>query len=239
MSAPRLPRASRVARIAKWIGQQSNPLITELQLETEGDGDSRDRIASWTRGKGFSPQTVAEEIEDILSSILAENESKVVARLVWLTDQGAIWTSFPIKLEPEGGSQAFDGSQKNFLVQYQRHMEAMAQNYAKAIDAVLHRGDAISDGYEKTIASLTRLLETRENRASDLEERIARLRDENAELAAQVTQTESVAEQAIEQAENAASEIAARKESEGTDGQMLKLLAKVASDVAESPKKQA
>lgn len=225
MSPPKLPRASRVGRIAKWLAQQANPLVTELQLETEGDGDTSERIATWIRDKTFDATAVAQEVEDILSSILAEQETKVVARLVWLTDQGARWTTFPIKIEAETGSQAFDGSTKNLLVQQQRHIEGIALTYFKATDQVLRT-------YSTTLESLTRLIEARENRSADLETEIARLRDENAQLASQVTQTETLAEQAIASAESAASEMAARKESEGTDGQMLKLLSKVATDVA-------
>lgn len=227
-----LPRATRVGRIAKWLSQQTNPLITEVQLETDGDGETTERVASWVRDKNFDPRAVAQEVEDLVSGILEEQDTKVSARLVWLTDQGQRWTSYPIVLHPEGGSQAFDGTQRSLLVQQQRHIEAIAQNYAKAIDQVLNRGDTMHTVYASTLQSLTRLIESRENRSADLENEIARLRDENSQLAAQVTQTESLAEQAIESAETAASELAARKDSEGTDGQMLKLLSKVASDVA-------
>lgn len=229
-----LPRASRVGRIAKWLRQQTNPLVTELHLETEngGDGEKPDRVATWARDKNFDPDTVAQDIEDMLSSIVTEQESKVTARLVWVTESGKPWTTFPLKLEPEGGAQIFDGTQKSQTIQSQRHHEAMAMTYAQATEKILHRGDTMHQIYTDTLKALTRLIESRENRSADLETEIARLRDENAQLSAQAMQTETVAEQAIEAAEQAEAEIKARKESEGTDGQMLKLLSKVAGDLA-------
>lgn len=225
---PSASKASRVSRMLKWIQQQANPLVCELQLELDSEAESADRIAAWLRDKSFNPADIAAEIEEILSAISAEQDTRITGRLVWLTDKGARWSTFPIKMEPESGSQAFDGSTRNLLVQQQRHIEGIALTYFKATDNVLKT-------YSATMESLTTLLQTRENRAADLELEIARLRDENAQLQAQNTQTESMAEDAVRQAEQAAEELASRKDSQGTDGQMLKLLSKVAGDIA-SPK---
>jgi DNA repair exonuclease SbcCD ATPase subunit len=216
----------------KWIQQQSNPLVSELQLELDGETESNpERIAAWVRDKHFSPENIAAEIEEILASISAEQDTRITGRLVWLTDKGARWTSFPIRVEPESGSQAFDGSARNLLVQQQRHIEGIALTYFKATDNVLKT-------YASTLESLTNLLETRENRAADLEIEVARLRDENAQLSSQAIQTEAIAEEAVKQAEQAADEMAAKKDSAATDGQMIKLLSKVAGDMI-PPKKVA
>jgi len=235
MTAPKLPRGSRVARISKWLSQQSNPLVTELHLETDTDSDTPDRVASWTRDKSFDPNAIAQEIDDILESIVAEQDQKVMARLVWLLESGARWTTFPIKIEPEGGGQNFDGTQRNLLIQEQRHLEGMALTYSKATQSVLATYHGLEAAYGRTIDALTRVIESRENRTADLETELARLRDENATLSAQALQTETIAEQAMTSAEQAAEELAAKRDSEGTDGQMLKLLSKVASDAMAPP----
>lgn len=237
MTAPKLPRGSRVTRIARWLAQQSNPLITQLLLETEGEGETADRVASWVRDKSFDPATVAQEIEDLLTSILTEQESKVVARLVWLTDTDQRWTTFPIKIEPEGGSPILDGSARNLLIQEQRHLEGMALTYAKATEQILAKFDSLDKVYGRTMDALVRVIESRENRTADLENELARLRDHNAQLSAQVMQTETIAEQAVESAEAAAEELASRRDSEGSDKQMMTLLSKVAMDVAKAPAK--
>jgi len=225
MTAGRLPRTSRVARILKWITQQSNPMVTELLLETESSENEPDRVASWVRDKSFLPSDVANEIDEILMSIATEQEQRVSARLVFLTDKGVRWTTFPLKIEPEGGAQAFDGSTKNLLVQQQRHIEGIALTYFKATDAVLKT-------YSTTLESLTKLIDARETRSADLEIEIARLRDENASLQAQQLEAAQVAAQAVESAENAADELAKSRETSAKDGQMLTLLTKVAGDMA-------
>lgn len=229
-----LPRNSRLHRIAKWIAQQANPLVTELLLETDSGADNdngTERLATWVRDKSFVPHEIAEEIEELLSGVATEAERKIAARLVWVTDKGARWTSFPLQIEPEGGvTQAFDGTQKNLLVQQQRHIEGIALTYFKATEAVLGT-------YRTTLESLTKLIDARETRSADLEVEIARLRDENSTLQAQHLEASQVATQAVEAAESAAEELEKTRETSAKDGQMLTLLTKVAGDMA--AKKQA
>lgn len=217
-------KSTRTSRMLKWLQQQQSPIAIDLRLELDGEGDAVETVACWSRNsETYDPASIAAEIDEILCAISSEQDAKITGRLAWLTATGVRWTTFPIKVEPESGSQAFDGSSRNLLVQQQRHIESMALTYFKATDAVLKT-------YSSTLDSITRLLETRENRSSDLELEIARLRDENAALTSQANQTSDLAENALKQAEDAASKLESQKGSSG-DGQILTLLSKVAGDM--------
>jgi len=241
----KITRENRVARITKWIRQQGdNPLLTDLHLETETEGEAPCLVASWRKTKLWDPQQIGQEIEDTLTAILAEHETRIVARIVWLTDSAQRWSSFPVRLEPEGGAHPLDGTSKSQAIQAQRHLEGMAVIWGKSAQSILEKYDGIGrtytstmEGIGRTMDALARVIENRENRTSHLEAELARTRDENTELHARAIQTEAVAEQAIDAAERATDKLTERKDSSSTDAQMLTLLTRVAQDAAKPPPK--
>lgn len=198
-------------------------MATNLRLEIRGE-DVIDVICQWDR-EGDSPWSheIGQEADRSLEALAEENRTRLSGRLALYTSEGNYWTSFNVKVEPEGGAENFEATSKALLQQQQKHFELSGLQYFKATEAAIRSRDDGSKILLDIVTTLKDLVVFREQRSQQLEQEIARLRDENAALRGENTEATAIAETAVESAEKAIVELEETRKKGGDDAAMMQI----------------
>lgn len=213
-------RTQRIERIERWLRTQTAPILRWFHLEVDDGGEGHTRVVSWERDASWDPARVAKEADDALTDLADDSGQRVRGRIVCLTETEALWTSFTVQADPEGQQTSFEASSKGVLTQTMKHHEALALQYLRATQANV-------DSLIQTNESLQRVIDQRLELIARLEAEVARLRDDNAQLKAELMEAQILTEQAVDGHEAAVAEVEESRKNQTDDGQMLKLVGQV------------
>lgn len=221
-----LPKGRRVEQLRQWLAQTLPPHAIKLTLDLDGDGEGITRLCSWMRedlATNFADD-LAQEIDALLSNTANELCQRVTGQLVWWTAAEAKWSQNPVRVDPADSAERFDGSNKGQVVQIQKHIEARELAWHERERNANAMLESLFGRYEKVTSMLTDLLTAHVGRNTELEREMARIRDENAALAAELEQTRTIAENLAETTEQTAEALEQSKRESGDDKQVLALI---------------
>ena len=225
--------ATRTSRIEAWLETNHCDMTVQLRLEVPSEDGGPEVLASWHCGKDWERATCARQADSTLQNTADELGTRVHARLCWYTANDAMWCALPLRGDPVQGTQSLDGSAKSMLVQMQRHSEAYNVSLFTATESAI-------ESQRRTLELQARVGEQREQRVIALELEVARLRDENSELRAELDGAMAGAEASAEVAEEAVARVEELKTSAEGDKKVMDLAMVAISRLPQKePKKQA
>lgn len=208
--------SSRVARLARWLGDGRPPGMKYdvLRLEVRDDGEWS-CLQLWQSAD--VTMQLADDIDELVRGYANEQGSFTTARVAWWSEELKGYSiSYTIRVQPDdvdmGSPQAFSGNVESTNIQTQRHLEFMMRQHVG--------GNAL------VIQTLRETLGYVKGELGDTLEERARLRSENFDLREENMRLSQLLEQALERAEG----LAEQRDTQDQENNVITLITQAAQN---------